>query len=117
MTFSPILNWIFVPSLAATLVMSNLLMAGGVMVTTVCSGSPAFPIRRTIFGFTSAAEITSPVRVSSMVAFSGSFVYTVACWLIFLPAEPLVFTFNVTSPVPPGGICLEYETAKQPHFT
>jgi len=113
--FFSILKLMFVPFLALTSVISNLLMAGGVIVTSVKIGSPAWPVRRATLGFTSAAEMTSPVRVSSMVATFGSSVYTVACCLIFFPALPSVLTFNVISPVPPGGICLEYETVRHPH--
>lgn len=106
---------ICLPSSALAPLMDKGLRAEGVIFISDLINDPAGPIRRAVFGCRSTGERTFPVRVSSIIALSGSSVYTVARSRIVFPASPSVLTLNVISPVPPGGICLECETARQPH--
>lgn len=61
---------------------------------------------------TNFSTIPNTVRLS--LGFFWSLVSTVMFLFILFPPYPLVYTFMVIFPSPPGRICLVYETAVQP---
>lgn len=65
-------NSMLLPSAAFASRMSKGLGVGGVILISVAIGEPAGPISRAALGLMSAGASTSPVMVSSMVAWSGS---------------------------------------------
>jgi len=76
--------------------------------------SPTIPFKTALFGLSSASFSTSPVNLSIILGFSGSFVFTLIGLFVF-PGYPYVAKLTVIFPSAPGEISLSKEKAVQPH--